>query len=108
MLSVPVLTADGEEILQLQAQDPAGLIRDLQQYMDDYIRNHGGEIDYIHGSDTLRQMVGAGDAGILMPLIGKQDFFKDILQQGCFARKSFSIGNARDKRYYLEVRDLSK
>lgn len=108
MLSVPVLTADGEEILQLPAQDPAGLIRDLQQYMDDYIRNHGGEIDYIHGSDTLRQMVGAGDAGILMPLIGKQDFFKDILQQGCFARKSFSIGNARDKRYYLEVRDLSK
>jgi uncharacterized membrane protein YbaN (DUF454 family) len=51
-------------------------------------------------------MVGAGDAGIFMPLIPKKDFFTDILQQDCFARKSFSIGNAKDKRYYLEVRKL--
>ena len=103
---VPVLTAEGEEILQLEAQDPAGLIRDLQHYIDAYIGEHGGEVDYIHGSDTLRQMVGAGDAGIFMPLIPKKDFFTDILQQDCFARKSFSIGNAKDKRYYLEVRKL--
>ena len=103
---VPVLTADGEEKLQLEAQDSAGLIRGLQHYIDAYIGEHGGEVDYIHGSDTLRQMVGAGDAGIFMPLIPKKDFFTDILQQDCFARKSFSIGNAKDKRYYLEVRKL--
>ena len=107
ILEVPVLTADREEILQLPAEDPAGLIKDIQHYIDAYLLEKGGEVDYIHGSDTLRRMVGTGDAGILMPLIGKKDFFKDILQQGCFARKSFSIGNARDKRYYLEVRSLS-
>lgn len=105
---VPVLTAEREEILDLTAQDPAGLIRSLQHYIDAYIGQHGGEVDYIHGSDTLRQMVGAADAGILMPLIPKKEFFRDILQQDCFARKSFSIGNARDKRYYLEVRCLSR
>ena len=106
VFKVPVLTADGEDILKLEAQDPAGLIRDLQHYIDAYIGENGGEVDYIHGSDTLRQMVGAEDAGILMPLISKKDFFRDIMQQDCFARKSFSIGNARDKRYYLEVRNL--
>ena len=105
VFKVPVLTADGEETLQLEAQDPAGLIRDLQHYIDAFIGEHG-EVDYIHGSDTLRQMVGKADAGIFMPLIPKKDFFRDIMQQDCFARKSFSIGNAKDKRYYLEVRNL--
>ena len=105
-IEVPVLTADGEEILVFHAEDPAGLIIELQHFMDVFVRENGGEIDYIHGSETLRRMIGAGCAGILMPLIGKKDFFRDIMMEGCFARKSFSIGSARDKRYYLEVRSL--
>ena len=65
-------------------------------------------MDYIHGASALRSMVDASSTGILMPLIGKDDFFRDIMQEGCFARKTFSIGNAKDKRYYLEVRNIER
>ena len=102
-----MLTADREESLEFAVEDEAGLIKKLQHFIDSYILENGGEVDYIHGDDTLRRMVQEDGAGILMPLIPKKDFFRDIMQEGCFARKSFSIGSARDKRYYLEVRSIA-
>ncbi len=72
-----------------------------------YIASHGGEIDYIHGDDTLRELTARkGCAGIALPKMDKAELYPCILQSGVFPRKSFSIGHAQEKRYYLECRTI--
>ena len=79
----------------------------LQGYLDDYIQRTGAEIDYIHDDDALRELAQAdGAVGFLLPPIPKDDFFRSILLNGPLPRKTFSMGHARDKRYYLEARKI--
>lgn len=67
----------------------------------------GGRLDYIHGDDTARGMCAhAGVCGILLPAMDKSELFTSINRSGVFPRKSFSIGLAEDKRYYMECRRI--
>ena len=72
-----------------------------------YIAAHGGYIDYIHGDDTARSL---GEklncAAVLLPPVEKSGLFLSVLKNGALPKKSFSMGNARDKRYYLECRKI--
>jgi len=78
-----------------------------QRFCEDYLSRHGGKIDYIHDDDTAISMSGKpGCCGILFPTIEKDSLFPSIIQSGAFPAKSFSIGPARDKRYYLECRKI--
>lgn len=79
----------------------------LQEFLDAYLKENGGAIDYIHGEDTLKELAGAEDAvGFLLPPIEKTSFFDKIRMEGVLPRKTFSMGGARDKRYYLEARKI--
>lgn len=79
-----------------------------EQFCRDYVRDHGGTIDYIHNNDTaVRLGVLQGNAAVLLPAISKADFFDRIRRDGPFPKKSFSIGLANDKRYYLECRKIN-
>jgi aerobic-type carbon monoxide dehydrogenase small subunit (CoxS/CutS family) len=66
------------------------------------------EIDYIHGEDELFRIAGAGTAGvgILLPPVRKNGLFETVAKSGPLPRKSFSIGEAEEKRFYLECRKL--
>ncbi len=65
------------------------------------------EIDFIHGADeVLRLSRKPGSTGILLPPIAKDSFFQTIATNGPLPRKSFSMGEATEKRYYLECRSL--
>lgn len=76
-------------------------------FIEQYRREHGGEIDYIHGeADTRSLCARPGRAGILMPELPKNQLFDSIARSGAFPKKSFSIGPALDKRYYLECRRI--
>ena len=80
----------------------------LQSFLDEYLSSHEGEIDYIHGEEVLKELSGAEHAiGFVLPEIPKDSFFQSILERGVFPRKTFSTGHAREKRYYLEARDLT-
>ena len=81
----------------------------LQSFLDDYIRVYGGEVDYIHGDDVTRQL-GAerGNIGFLLPAMGKEQLFKTVMADGVLPRKTFSMGHAQDKRYYIESRRIVK
>lgn len=72
-----------------------------------YTAAHGGYIDYIHGDDTARSL-GAkpGCAAVLLPPVEKNGLFLSVLKNGALPKKSFSMGTARDKRYYLECRKI--
>ena len=72
-----------------------------------YIAAHGGYIDYIHGDDTACSLGEKPNcAAVLLPPVEKSGLFLTVLKNGALPKKSFSMGNARDKRYYLECRKI--
>ena len=80
----------------------------FQPAADDFISSHSGtEIDYIHGSKETVALGKQKDAvGILLPPIAKESFFTTIAEHGALPRKSFSMGEADEKRFYMECRRL--
>ena len=79
----------------------------LQAFIDEYLKKHGGEVDYIHGDDVTRQLgAKSGNMGFLLPAMGKEQLFKTVMKDGVLPRKTFSMGHAQDKRYYIEARKI--
>ena len=79
----------------------------LQEFLDEWLTTHPGEIDYIHGDEVLRELCRVPDSvGFVLPAIDKRMLFPYILSDGVLPRKTFSMGEASDKRYYLEVRKI--
>ncbi|NLM00629.1 MAG: DUF1015 domain-containing protein [Treponema sp.] len=81
----------------------------LQPILDQYLNENANEseIDYIHGSDEVFRL-GEKDntVSILLPPIAKDSFFATIVRNGPLPRKSFSMGEASEKRFYMECRKL--
>ena len=79
----------------------------LQAFIDEYLKTHDGEVDYIHGDDVTDQL-GAkpGNIGFKLPAMGKEQLFKTVMADGVLPRKTFSMGHAQDKRYYVEARKI--
>lgn len=79
----------------------------LQAFIDAYIKENGGEVDYIHGDDVTDEL-GAkpGNIGFKLPAMGKEQLFKTVMADGVLPRKTFSMGHAQDKRYYVEARRI--
>ena len=80
----------------------------LQPALDSYLDGKDGlELDYIHGSDEVFRLGGEpGAVSIMLPPIAKDSFFATISGRGPLPRKSFSMGEASEKRFYLECRKL--
>ncbi len=81
----------------------------LQAFLDGYLSRHPeAAIDYIHGADALRSLVGSRpDAMGFMPrALGKGELFDAIRRGGPLPRKTFSMGEAPEKRYYMEARRI--
>jgi len=80
----------------------------LQPFCEAYLAAHEtASIDYIHGDDTVFDLCGEDSRfGILLPAIQKEELFPSILANGSLPLKSFSIGEAKDKRFYLEARKI--
>ncbi len=86
------------------AQLPVGT---LQAFLDDYIKKRGGRVDYIHGADVARELaLRPGCIGFLLPAMGKNELFPTVIHDGVLPRKTFSMGEAHDKRFYLEARKI--
>jgi len=79
----------------------------LQEFLDQYVRTHGGEIDYIHGDAELEELSKqAGSIAFFMPTTSKSALFETVIQGGVFPKKSFSMGDGADKRHYAECRKI--
>jgi hypothetical protein len=87
----------------------------LQPLLDAFIRERAGDaapigIDYIHGEAELFRLAGEGSGtrrvGLLLPPIRKNGLFETVARAGPLPRKSFSMGEAPEKRFYLECRRL--
>ena len=79
----------------------------LQHFLDEYLKDHAGEIDYIHDDDALIDLAKQPDAiGFLLPAMEKSQLFRGVIADGILPRKTFSMGHSREKRYYLEGRKI--
>lgn len=80
-------------------------IRELDEYITAFVKANGGEIDYIHGEEDLISLTRSG-VGVLLPAIEKSDFFRLIVSGGNLPRKTFSMGEGNEKRYYIEAKKI--
>ena len=79
----------------------------LQAFLDAYLQEHGGEVDYIHGDEVTDELGSKpGNIGFKLPAMGKEQLFKTVMADGVLPRKTFSMGHAQDKRYYVEARKI--
>lgn len=79
----------------------------LQTVLDDYIKEKGGKCDYIHGTEVLEKLAQADNSiGFILPDMLKSELFPTVIKDGALPRKTFSMGHAEDKRFYIECRKI--
>lgn len=81
----------------------------LQDFLDGYLKENGGKIDYIHGKDVLKQLAAKENSiGFILPDMKKSELFPTVIKDGALPRKTFSMGHAEDKRFYVECRKITE
>ncbi len=82
----------------------------LQAFLDEWVPAHPGtRVDYIHGSDAVQALTaGERAVGFLLPALDKAALFPAVEKLGALPRKTFSLGAAREKRYYMEARRITR
>ena len=84
------------------------VVGSLQRFVDHYLADHPeAKIDYVHGdheAETLGRQ--PGNIGLLLPAMDKHELFKTVILDGALPRKTFSLGEADEKRFYLEARKI--
>lgn len=79
----------------------------LQSFLDEYLKGKDLKIDYVHGIDNTKRLCESGNAvGFLFEGMGKSELFTAVSNDGSLPRKTFSMGCADDKRFYLEARKI--
>lgn len=105
---VGVVQASGVRVVEIPHPTHELAVGTLQAFLDRWLSAHpDAEVDYVHGEDVTAEL-GArdGNVGFLVPGIGKDAFFRSIAVDGPMPRKTFSMGHAHDKRFYLEARAI--
>ena len=100
---------DGKEFVNQdgKASLPEGITA-TDEYIAKYIESNGGEVDYIHGESNLEKLVcqTPDSVGIYFEKMDKADLFRYVSAKGALPRKTFSMGEGIEKRYYLEGRKI--
>lgn len=105
--AVTLVTPNGVSERYVSAESIGMVIELVDQFCQEFALNHGGEVDYIHGDhETIQYGSAPNNAAILLPTMKKEELFTSVMETGVFCKKSFSIGEAHEKRYYLECRKI--
>lgn len=80
----------------------------IQIYLDEFLKENAGKVDYIHGEDVTIELTrkGSNNVGFIFDAMPKSELFKTVILDGSLPRKTFSMGHSYDKRYYLEARKI--
>lgn len=107
--SFTYVTGNTEHTVYIHNKTSNLTVGSLQNFLDAYLKENGGKIDYIHGTDTLKKLVADtdGSVGFILPDMDKSELFPTVIKDGALPRKTFSMGHAEDKRFYIECRKIS-
>ncbi len=79
----------------------------LGNFLDKYVSENGGEIDYIHGADVVEKLASEENRiGFILPNMEKNELFETVIADGALPRKTFSMGEAHDKKFYMECKKI--
>ncbi len=107
--TIEYLTVKENGKIYIEAPEKQLTVGTLQDFIDDYIKeNPNAEVDYIHGEDSVKSLIGETSVGFIFSGMSKSELFKTVIYDGALPRKTFSMGHAEDKRYYLECRSITK
>lgn len=103
-----LVTGGGHAVIEVPEPTHQLTVGTLQAVLDAWLEAHPeASIDYVHGEDVVADLGGRpGNAGFVLPGIGKDAFFASIAVDGPLPRKTFSMGHAHEKRFYLECRRI--
>ena len=95
-------------LLQIKSRHSNLAVGKLQPFLDDLIKSAAAvKIDYLHGKDILLKLAAqTSNAGFYLPKMQKSDLFKTVILDGALPRKTFSMGEAKEKRFYMECRRI--
>ena len=81
----------------------------IDEFIEYYLERHPeGRVDYVHDEPAVRALCKKGAVAFLMPPFAKSDLFKGVVMGGVLPRKTFSMGHAEEKRYYIECRKITE
>jgi uncharacterized protein (DUF1015 family) len=105
---IGIISGRGAGIMEITNSGSNLPVGTLQNFLDVFMKNRGArEIDYVHGWETVKQIGSKpGNMGFYLPAMNKKDLFKTVILDGALPRKTFSMGEAWEKRFYLEARKL--
>ena len=104
---IEVITNDVDEKQYIENPKSNIAVGSIQIFLDEYLKNNEGKIDYIHGEETTKNLAKqSGNVGFIFEAMPKNELFKTMILDGSLPRKTFSMGHSYDKRYYLESRKI--
>jgi hypothetical protein len=107
--SLEYITAKESGNISFSHPDKQLTVGTLQDFIDGYLKKHPkAEVDYIHGENSVKSLVSDTSVGFIFSGMSKSELFKTVIYDGALPRKTFSMGHAEDKRYYLECRRITK
>lgn len=106
---IEVVLVDGKRKIKIKDMGSNILVGNLQILLDSYVlENPETVVDYIHGEESLNKVVQEEQGvGFLLPGMNKFDLFPTVEKDGSLPRKTFSMGEAEEKRYYLEAKMIT-
>lgn len=104
---IEVITNDVDEKWYIENPKSNIAVGSIQIFLDEYLKNNEGKIDYIHGEETTKNLAKqSGNVGFIFEAMPKNELFKTVILDGSLPKKTFSMGHSYDKRYYLESRKI--
>ncbi|MGB8951282.1 MAG: DUF1015 domain-containing protein [Candidatus Aminicenantales bacterium] len=106
--NIGLITPGGFRVIKISSPASNLPVGTLQNFLDVFLKNRGAEqVDYVHGTDVVLKLgQNPGNMGFYLPAMKKQDLFKTVILDGALPRKTFSMGEAWEKRFYMEARKL--
>lgn len=102
-----LVTSDGAKKLYIENPKSNIAVGSIQMFLDEYLKNNSGKIDYIHGDGVTKELTLKGNnVGFIFKPMKKEELFRTVILDGALPRKTFSMGHSYDKRYYLEARKI--
>lgn len=108
--SFPFCSAEKTGVLVVENPKWSIPVATMQTALDACLEQYpSARIDYIHGADVVDDLAKKpGNLGFILPDIAKNDLFRGVVFDGVLPRKTFSMGEAHEKRYYMEVKTIVK
>jgi hypothetical protein len=106
---IGLVTGEGPQLITISKPTANLPVGTLQSFLDHWCEQGTfGKLDYVHGAEVVISLGSRpGCCGFYLPAMSKSDLFKTVIVDGALPRKTFSMGEALEKRFYMESRRIA-